>query len=70
MYRLTFLLLFTLSINHLSAKDDNQLSDKLWKAVKDYVKETDTYKVVDMGRKTVKKYKKKIEKKIYRNKNK
>jgi hypothetical protein len=44
------------------AKEENRLKDKLWKACKEYVKETDSYKTFKYGKKELKKLKKKITK--------
>jgi hypothetical protein len=63
MTRLILICFVTASCSLLDAKEENRLKDKLWKAVKEYVKETDTYKIIDFGRKELKKIKKKIDKK-------
>jgi len=64
MIRVCFVLFFICCINSLQAKENNKLKDKVWKAVKSYVKETDTYKTFDSGRKVARKIRDKIEKKV------
>ncbi len=57
------LMLIVFSSFSTYSNQENSLREKLWKAVKSYVKETDTYKVYNYGRKNVKKIKK-VKKKI------
>jgi hypothetical protein len=64
MNRLLFILFLIGSINPLFAKEDNSLKEKLWRAVKDYIKDTDSYKIFNYGKKEIKKIKKKINKKL------
>ena len=62
MSRYLFWMVFLVSSSILMAKEENRLKDKLWKACKDYVKETDSYKTFKYGKKELKKLKKKITK--------
>lgn len=64
MHRLLFILFLMGSFNPLFAKEDNSLKEKLWRAVKDYIKETDSYKIFNYGKKEMRKIKKKINKKL------
>lgn len=68
MARLMLMLILTTLTTSLAAKEDNRLKEKLWKAVKEYVKETDTYKYFDYGKKSFKKIKRKFFKGDKRNK--
>lgn len=55
-----FIMLIFVNSSFLIAKEENRLKDKLWKACKEYVKETDSYKTFKYGKKELKKLKKKF----------
>ena len=64
MFRFIMIGLLAVTFSSIEAKEDKSLRDRLWKAVKEYIKDTDTYKMVDYGRKEFKKIKKKIDKNL------
>ena len=70
MLRFIMISLLAVSFSSIEAKEDKTLRDRLWKAVKEHIKETETYKMVDYGRKEFKKIKKKIDKNLNKTKEK
>jgi hypothetical protein len=54
--KIYLILFFTLlSSSSLLAKEENRLKEKLWKACKEYIKETDSYKTFKVGKKQIRK---------------
>ena len=61
--KIYLILFFTLlSSSSLLAKEENRLKEKLWKACKEYIKETDSYKTFKVGKKQIRKIKRKFAK--------
>ena len=69
MSKIFFIGLLFFGCSYLEAKEKNSLKDKLLEAVKEYIKETDTYRIYDYGKKEYKKIKKKFNNKIKMKKN-
>ena len=64
MFKIFFISLLFFGCGYLEAKEKNSLKHKLIEAVKEYIKETDTYRVYDYGKKEYKKIKKKFDSKM------
>ncbi len=70
MWKFIMIAFLAINFSDIEAKEDKSFREKLWKAVKEYLKETDTYRTIDYGRKEFKKIKKKFDKNFSKNKKK